>query len=47
MATPGNPLDQRTKSAIIRLRAAGLSLSRISKEQRVSIPTVQKVLKKP
>lgn len=47
MATPGKPIDSQTKTAIIRLRANGWSFGRISREQRVSIPTVKKVLRKP
>lgn len=45
MATPGKPLDQRTREQIVRLRAVGLSVREVAKEQRVSVPTVQKVLK--
>lgn len=46
MAT-GKPTDEQTRREIERLRAATqLSIRDIAKVQRVSVPTVQKILRK-
>ena len=46
MATSGRETDEQTKRQIKKLRDAGLSVREIAREQRVSPPTVQKILRK-